>query len=126
MTRPMKSHCKTRLLNFMLDLVDKILTNKSNRGVTLNSKKKKFQTTVEPRLTNTLVRRTPLFNEQFWPVPNIFPIQSFIETPEQANTPLTRFNGRHRWSQTCPFARFLKDYKIKQAFTLKVSPLGRQ
>ena len=30
-------------------------------------------TTVEPRLANTLLRRTPLLNARFWPVPNTFP-----------------------------------------------------
>ncbi len=30
--------------------------------------------TVEPRLTNTLLGRTPLLNEQLWSVPNIFSV----------------------------------------------------
>ncbi len=41
--------------------------------------------TVEPRLTNTLVGRTPLFSEQFWPVPNILPVKSCLKTPPLAD-----------------------------------------
>ena len=41
--------------------------------------------TVEPRLTNTLVRRTPHLNEQFWSVPDIFPVKSCLKTSPWAN-----------------------------------------
>ena len=44
-----------------------------------------FPSTVEPRLTNTLVKRTPLLNEQFWPVPNIFSVNSCLKTSPWAN-----------------------------------------
>ena len=43
--------------------------------------------TVEPRLTNTLLKRTPHLNERFWPVPNIFPVKSSLKTPLWANNP---------------------------------------
>ena len=45
----------------------------------------KFTDTVEPRLTNTLLKRTPLLNELFWPVPNIFLINSCLKTSPWAN-----------------------------------------
>ena len=41
--------------------------------------------TVEPRLTNTLLRRTPHFNERFWPVPNILTVKSCLKTSPGAN-----------------------------------------
>ena len=41
--------------------------------------------TVEPRLANTLVRRTPLFSERFWSVPNILSVKSCLKTPPWAN-----------------------------------------
>ncbi len=47
--------------------------------------KKKLSSTVEPRLTNTLLRRTPHLDEQFWPVPNIFSVKSCLKTPLWAN-----------------------------------------
>ncbi len=41
--------------------------------------------TVEPRLTNTLLRRTPHLNERFWSVPDIFPVKSCLKTSPWAN-----------------------------------------
>ncbi len=46
-----------------------------------------FITTVEPCLTNTLLRRAPHLNERFWSVPNIFPIKSYVKTPLLTNNP---------------------------------------
>ncbi len=45
----------------------------------------KWPDTVEPRLTNTLVRRTPPLNERFWPVPTDFPVKSCLKTPPWTN-----------------------------------------
>ena len=52
--------------------------------------------TVEPRLTNTLLRQTPNFKEQFGPVPNIFSVKSCLKTPLWANSlalPVGRTTG---------------------------------
>ncbi len=52
--------------------------------------------TLEPRLTNTLLKQTPLFNEQFWPVPSSFPVNFMFKgasegklhrEPERTNRP---------------------------------------
>ena len=43
--------------------------------------------TVEPRLTDTLLKRTPLSNERLWPVPTISPYKSCLKTPPWANNP---------------------------------------
>ncbi len=44
-----------------------------------------MRNTVEPRLTNTLLKRTPLSSERFWPVPNNFLVKSYLKTPLWAN-----------------------------------------
>ncbi len=42
--------------------------------------------TVEPRLTNTLVRRTPHLYERFWPVPNFFSVKwTTSDSPNHKN-----------------------------------------
>ncbi len=49
------------------------------------------QNTVEPRLTNTLLKRTPLLNERFWPVPDSFPVSGRPMKPHyERTTPLDR------------------------------------
>ena len=57
--------------------------------------------TVEPRLTNTLVRRTPRLNERFCPVPIIFPVKltALLGTPLQTNNP--SWTNTEAWSRRC-------------------------
>ncbi len=77
--------------------------------------------TVEPRLTNTLVKRTPLLNERFWPVPNIFPVKSCLKTPPWADNlalPAER-------TAVCPPKVFVCEVftlKLKFSFTCKLQP----
>ncbi len=46
-----------------------------------------FPYTVEPRLTHTLVRRTPHLKGRLWSVPNFFLVQSCLKTPVWAANP---------------------------------------
>ncbi len=63
-----------------------ILATHERNALHLNEWLYQSASTVEPRLRNTLVRRTPLLGERFWPVQNIFHHHSGPPNPYHKNS----------------------------------------